>query len=407
MKNIAHTKHAINWGPVTGALYFDDRRAKKNGLFPVKIRITFKRERLYINTGYAFTVKDWERFNSSIKEIRKARIAILKQYEITGNAIEDMNGRGEFSFALLNRHLGRGKKDDVFSQFEGYISDLRKNSQLGTAITYSCALNSIKAFTGSKELLFDRINNAWLDSYENHMIKEGNKTTTRSIYFRCLRSIINKTNKPNPFGRDKYVIKKGEGRHIGLNRDQINKLMKHEVPYKSTTDEMRDFFYFSYLTNGINIKDMISLTWKDNIQNNEIVFLRAKTARINSTERIIRAPILKPMQIILDKWSNRGGEYIFNYLTSKMSAEQKRIVCSNLVRLMNKHLNKLAKELGLPHISTYSARHAYASNLLTNKAPIAFISQQLGHSNIITTQNYLAGFDADMRRKMNETLTAE
>ena len=415
MEEIAHeenhyprTRHTINWGLVTGAIFFDDRRSKKNGLFPLKIRITYKRERLYINTGYALSKEDWkERFDSSAQKIRAARIAILKQYELIGNAIEDMNSKGEFSFALLNRHLGRGKRDDIFSQFEGYISDLKKNGQLGTAITYSCALNSIKTHTGSKSLSFDRINDAWLESYEKYMVKEGNRTATRSIYFRCLRAMINKAGKPNPFGRDKFVIKNGEGRHMALTRDEIIKLMKHEVLSGSTTEKMRDLFYFSYLTNGINIKDLISLTWKDNIQNNEIVFLRAKTARTNATERIIRAPILKPMQAILDKWSDQNSKFIFGYINENMTAEQRKLICSNLVRLMNKHLKDLSKTIGLPRISTYSARHAYASNLLRNEAPIAYISEQLGHSNIMTTQSYLAGFDAEMRRKMNETLTGE
>lgn len=407
MNGFSHNKYIANWGLITGAIYFDNRRANKDSLYPIKIRITYKRERLYIKTGYSLTLSDWDRFDSSIKEIRTARIAILKQYDIIGKAIEDMNSRGEFSFVLLNRHLGRGKKDDVFSHFEGYISDLKKNDQLGTATAYGCSLSSLKAFTGTNELSFEKITPSWLESYEKFMIKAENKTTTRSIYLRCLKAIINKAGKPNPFGRDKFIIKKGEGRHIPLTREEINKLMKHELMSMSKADEMRDLFYFSYLTNGINIKDLISLKWKENIQNNEIVFLRAKTERINATERIVRAPILAPMQKIINKWGTKDGVYIFRYLSERMTSKDKRLVCSNLVRLMNKHLKKFSAEIGLPHISTYTARHAYASNLLKNEASITFISAQLGHSNIITTQNYLAGFDAEMRRKMNETLTAE
>jgi site-specific recombinase XerD len=74
---------------------------------------------------------------------------------------------------------------------------------------------------------------------------------------------------------------------------------------------------------------------------------------------------------------------------------------------MNKHLATIAKEIGLPHISTYTARHSYASNLLRNNASTEFISEQMGHADLRTTQAYLAGFDSDTRRRLNETLTSE
>jgi integrase/recombinase XerD len=407
MKEISHTKHTANWGLVTGAVYFDDRRPKKNGLFPVKIRITHKRERLYVNTGYSHSLKDWGLFDTNIKEIRKARIAILKQYEIIGNAIEDMNSRGVFSFALLNRHLGRGKKDDVFSHFEARISDLRSKGFVGNAMIHECALNCLKSHVPLNSLSFDKINIAWLEGYETAMAKDGKSTTTRSMYLRCLRAIINRAGKPSPFGRDKFQIKTGGGRKMALTKQQINEvLMKYEVIARSTTDKMRDLFYFSYLTNGINIKDLVLLKWSD-IKNDSIHFIRAKTARINAKEVDIVAPILPQMKLIIDKWGDKESKYIFGYIHDRMTPQEIRVSCQNVTRLINKHMKLITDATGLPHISTYTARHSNATNLLRGGAQIEFISGQLGHSKISTTQAYLAGFDDETRRRMNEILTAQ
>lgn len=408
MAEFAHTFNPLTWGQVTGVIFFDDRRAKKDGLFPVKFRITFRRDRKYVNTGFALSSFDWQRIFTAIKDknLIGTRKKIQSQYKIIGDHIGEMVDKNKFSFGLLDKRLGRGDKNNVISAFEAQISELRSRGQVGTAITYKCAMNSLIKFNNDNQVLpFSRINKAWLQGYENSMIEVGNRYTTVSMYLRSLRAIFNISETNHPF--DKYKIPKGSGRKMALSKKQINGvLMNHPVINGSTTDKMRDLWYFSYMTNGINVKDLVSLKWSD-IVNNEIEFIRAKTVNTKDDKKPIKAPILVQMQNIINKWGCRDNRYIFGYMQDGLNGDEIRTVCQNVTRLMNKHLKIIAKEAGLPHISTYSARHSYASNLLRGGASAEFISEQLGHSSITTTQAYLEGFDLETRRELNEILTKE
>ena len=113
------------------------------------------------------------------------------------------------------------------------------------------------------------------------------------------------------------------------------------------------------------------------------------------------------IQEIIDKWGNKDSKYVFGYLHENMGSDDIMLVTKNLTRLMNKHLAIITKATELPKISTYSARHSYATNLLRGGAPIELISGQLGHSRITTTQTYLDGFDMDDIIKHNQSLSDE
>jgi integrase/recombinase XerD len=424
MNQFAHTKeeefiHTFNpktWGRVTGVIFFDTRRVKKDNHYPVKIKITFKRDRKYINTGFSLSVDEWKRIFTAIKDknLIDIRNKIQAQYKVIGDHISLMVEKGNFSFDLLDKRLGRGDKNNVIDAFEARISELRKKGQVGTAVTYSCAMNSlIKHNDNNKVLPFSCISKSWLEGYEQAMIDSGNRYTTISIYLRSLRAIFNFSEiNYSPFGKkedSKYEIPKGSGRKLALSREQINEiLMRYPVIPGSTTDKMRDLWYFSFMANGLNVKDLIGLKWGDiNYFNDEIEFERAKTIRTkrDNKGRKIKAPILPEMSKIIEKWGCKESKYIFGYLQDNLTPDETRIVCQNVTRLINKHISAIAKEVGLPHISTYTARHSYASILLQNDVGIEFISEQLGHADIRTTQSYLAGFDSNARRKYNETLT--
>ena len=402
------TANPVSWGLITAVIFFYDHRPKANKKFPLKIRLTYNRERMYINTGFSVSIEEWNNLMIAGRgELKKMRDAIQAQMTVIKGHVEEITAKGTFTFEQLNSRLGRGKSNDAFNAFEKKIKDTRKAGRVGNAMIYECALNSLKAHVKRQELPLSKITPSWLQRYDEAMKTTGLKTATRSIYMRCLRAILNAAGVPSPFGKDKYQIKGGEGRKMALTRQQINNtLMKYPVLPGSTTDKMRDLFYFSYLTNGINIKDLVLLRWSD-IKNNEIQFVREKTARTGSRERTIAAPILPQVQQIIDKWGDRDSKYIFGYVDSRMTQQDIRLVSQNVTRLINKHLDKIAKAAGLPKISTYTARHSYAQNLLRSGAPIAYISSQLGHRDISTTQAYLSGFDNDDMVKFNTALTEE
>lgn len=108
---------------------------------------------------------------------------------------------------------------------------------------------------------FSEVTKDWLKKYEVAMLEEDKSYTTISMYLRALQSIMNEakdqgiiTTSQYPFGRDRYKIPEGSGRKMALTLSQIKEVL--DYPLLSETEKCcRDLWFFSYLTNGINMTD--------------------------------------------------------------------------------------------------------------------------------------------------------
>ena len=163
---------------------------------------------------------------------------------------------------------------------------------------------------------------------------------------------------------------------------------------------------FLYLCNGINIADFVRLKYS-NIENGEIFFVRQKTVRTSREQGEIRIVITEPIQRIINEYGNpyEPDNYIFPILKGGESALIVNNKIRYLTRVINKHMGKIGKELEISRLSTYSARHAWATVLKREGASIAYISEGLGHSDLKTTQSYLDSFEKEERVKNAELLT--
>lgn len=165
--------------------------------------------------------------------------------------------------------------------------------------------------------------------------------------------------------------------------------------------------FFSYLCNGINFGDMLRLKYS-NIDNGEIVFKRVKTIRTSKVKKDLQAMITPEMQRIIKRWGNMNklsDNYIFPYLKGNETPKQEDTIVKEVIRRCNKKLKLISSVLDLPRISTYTARHSYATVLKRSGANIAYISESLGHNDLKTTENYLAFFEREEREKNAKLLT--
>jgi hypothetical protein len=113
------------------------------------------------------------------------------------------------------------------------------------------------------------------------------------------------------------------------------------------------------------------------------------------------------MQRIIDSWGNppTPDSYIFPVLVGNESALVQKRKTQYLTRAINKRMAAVGEKLGIGHISTYTARHSFATVLKRSGANIAYISESLGHSDLKTTENYLASFEREEREKNAKLLT--
>jgi integrase/recombinase XerD len=172
----------------------------------------------------------------------------------------------------------------------------------------------------------------------------------------------------------------------------------------------RDFWIFIYLCNGLNVKDFCLLKYK-NIEEDFIVFNRAKTILTRrSNPEPIRVAMKEDAKRIITKWGQKPlspDNYIFPFLRFEMSLEKQRDSIKLITALINEHMKQIALQIGIDKpVTTYYARHSFATILKNSGVSTEFISEALGHTSLETTKNYLAGFEKDTIRKTTDVLTS-
>lgn len=118
-------------------------------------------------------------------------------------------------------------------------------------------------------------------------------------------------------------------------------------------------------------------------------------------------PLTDPMKRIIEKYGNdpNGHELIFPILSGDEDEAKRKAKTKYFTRAINRRMAEIGSKLGIGNISTYTARHSFATVLKRSGANIAYISESLGHQNLKTTENYLASFEKEERKKNAELLT--
>lgn len=390
----------------------DTRRPKADGKYPVKVQVGFARKQKYYTTSKTLTEDEWRKLpTSKLRSLVEVREDIEARFNIMRDAVRDLTDAGNFSFYALNMRLNGAMAGTINTAFEAKIERLKQEERVGTMWVYKTTLNSIERFAG-KAIPFANITPKWLHEYENHQREIGRNTTSISIAMRTLRAIISDAKRcgiirpvDDPFDRGKYEIKNGHGRKLALTLAQIGQIARYDDG-NETTAKYRDYWLFMYLCNGINVADFIRLRFK-NIENGEICFIRQKTERTSREEKAIRAIITPPMQAIIDKWGNfpSPNNYLFPILTGKEDAFRAKLVSCEFINKINLRMKRIGEAIGVGKITTYTARHSFATVLKRSGANIAYISESLGHSDLKTTENYLASFEREEREKNAAILT--
>lgn len=303
--------------------------------------------------------------------------------------------------------------ESVESAFTTYIDQLRSNDQVGSADAYRTAMSALKKFKAN--LRFRDVTPEFLQDFENWMVYRGKSITTVGIYLRQLRTIVNVAKekgiiKPQdyPFGRRKYTIPGGRNIKKALNISQIKQIFEYQTLPGTGMDKARDFWILSYLCNGINMMDLVQLQWRD-LTASAITFVREKTKRTNKANPVtITVPRNDYINRIISKWgikSFQTTDYVFGIISRNDSAETIRKKAKQFTSVTNDWMKRMGVELGFDlKLTTYVARHSFATILVRSGAPMKLASQSLGHVNLSTTERYFAGFDLEAQAEFNKAL---
>lgn len=404
----------------TTNIFFDSYHPKSDNRCAVTIRVTFDRKKRYYPTKYKLTPEEFDNVISD-KPSKTNKIIKIVLSDQESKAVQIINElKDRFTWTIFEQRFitKTGDNENAFALLLERSKLLRLEGRIGTAVSFECTLSSLKRFHSREKLTFDEINVAFLKKYKCWMLESQlNSNATVGIYLRNVRTIFNEAISTKaipkelyPFGKgnDKFVIPTGRNIKKAISPLDLEKIFKYE-PINSSEEKALDFWKFSYLGSGINVKDIALLKIK-NIDGDYINFIRAKTQNKNEDKPVvIKFYQTADIKSIIKKWGTQSLEknnYVFQILSVNDTPEEVYKKVALFVAFMNANMKKIIKKLEIKsNCTTYVARHSFASFLKGIGKTDEYIGEAIGHGDIKSTRNYLASFGDDVIKRRGEELT--
>lgn len=399
---------------ITTAIVHDTRRKKITNKYPVKLRVTYRRQQRYypFPSKYDLTKLEFKKIFGAKprKELKEIQDVFFNERNRADEIIKKLNHR--FNFIVFDRAFSKlNDNNDIFSLLQNREKELTKEERISTAVSYNNTYSSLKKYYPKKQLSLELIDPTFLNNYQKWMQEQGCGDTTVGVYTRNIRAIFNSAIKDGsiskdlyPFGLEKdkkFTIPTGRNIKKALSLSAIAAIYEY-IPETDGEAKARDFWLFSYLGNGINIKDIALLKFK-NIDGEMIRYQRAKSKRSNKERPIISIPYTEELKQIITRWGNKSlyeGNYVFPIINVKMTAIERYKSIQLFVAFVNDRMKSIAAKLEINvNLTTYVARHSFSTVMRNSGKSIEFISSALGHGDIKTTQNYLADFEDEVKKE--------
>jgi integrase len=374
-----------------------------NGEHPLMLCVCKDNKRKYQSLGISVSAEHWDFKNNRPNDRcpNRERIIILineKVNEIQRIALDKQIAGRDYTASTLiesSKPTDNSKKT-VGDYYLTYIDNLKKENRLRYAGMYEISYNSFIKFNKHLDIPFSDIDVAWLKRYEAWGKSQNLSVSTISTRIRHLRAVFNLALLEHAIKSDCYpfhIYKVSKLNRAtakrALSKTDIQNIMEYQG--KSPMEQLAiDLFIFSYICAGINFIDMAKLK-QSNIQENQLVYNREKT------KKLIIVPLQEPAMQIIEKYSNGKSPFIFPILSNFHKSEVQ--IANRLHKVLakiNKHLKEIGVKLNLPiPLTTYVARHSFATVLKRAGVSTSIISESLGHSSERITQVYLDSFDKE------------
>ena len=377
----------------------------KNGEHPLMLRICKDNKKKYQSLGISVNPKYWDFVKNKPKPNCPNREQILKiildkQAKLQSSILEyNAEDKSYTGATLLNAEKNKFQQKTVKAFYMELLEQYKNENKCGNRLIYKGSLNSLTTFTRNRlDIPFSVIDVDWLTKYEKWLKSKNNRETTISLLFRTLRSAYNKAidakcARRSDYPFDEYKINKFDTstHKRAIAKTEVVKFMKDapDLGKRHYVQLSKDIFVFSYLCGGINFTDIANLTTA-NIVNGRLEYVRQKT------HKKIKIGIPSEAMKIIEKYTSESKGYLFPILDKNIHKTplQRQNRIHKILAKVNKNLKLLAAELGIEDtVTTYVARHSFATILKKSGVNIAIISEALGHSDLATTQIYLDSFD--------------
>ncbi len=269
---------------------------------------------------------------------------------------------------------------EFVAHFQSFIDG---KSNRGTREIYQHSLNRIRLYDPDVDSRsFEEIDLKWLTGFEAFCARSANKNA-RNIHLRNIRAVFNsaidyEVTTAYPFRR--FKIRPEATRKRSLTVEELRCLFSYEVePY---AEIYRDMFKLTFFLVGINCVDLYGL--KCITKSGRVEYRRAKTGRLYSIkvepealELIERYRGCNGLLCVADRWGDhRNFRHQFNKALKRIGEMERR----------GRGGKKVISPV-FPELSTYWARHTWATIAYSIGVSKDVIAQALGHADGHDTTN--------------------
>lgn len=351
---------------ITLKIVIRPERLKKDGTWPVNLRISYQRKTTYISTPYfvtksqinkTFEIKDRFLQFQVDEDLNKARREVSTSFS-------KLAGMNSFQIGeYISDYLYSKRKESInFFEFaKEHIARMEENNQASRG-NYGISVRKIQAFVGSENLSFNDITFNFLGNFDNWLKNNGVGTRGRSLYLSNLRAIFNAAVREyndedndiiriskNPFKR--FSLPKVEvPEKRALSMEQLKAFIEYK-PQRETVQFAQDIFMLSFYLVGMNTVDMYQAT---RISEERITYKRAKTRSVRADGAEISIKIEPEAIPLIEKYRDKQNERIFNF-------HYRYATAAGFNSAVNEYLKEIGKAIGVDELDFYAARHTWAT----------------------------------------------
>ncbi|MBQ7869818.1 MAG: site-specific integrase [Prevotella sp.] len=377
-------------------------------------QIIHRRIARQINTGYRLFTHEWDCAQGRV-DVTSATDNVRHRYL---EALEtDLRNDLSRLQAIVTRIEGSGRNYDAdgivalfgtarndvgFVAFaRTLIAHLSGIGRTSISTAYATTISSFLRFLDDRrDVALADFDSDLMQAYEVWLRAGGLCPNSSSYYMRNLRAIYNRaverelTVQNHPFRHVYTGVDKTVKRAVPLR--VIRRIRDMDLTDSPALDYARDMFMFSFYTRGMSFVDMAFLQKKD-LHNGILSYRRRKT------NQLLTIKWEKPMQDIVDKYDTTASPYILPIIRD--IGRDGRRQYKNVAHFVNIKLKSIGRRINLDiPLTTYVARHGWASIARSKNIPLATISEAMGHDSETTTRIYLASLDTSVVDRANHII---
>lgn len=405
LKDLLTEKQKQNQSMTTIKLKLNMYRSYKDGTYPLVFQVICRRRKKLIYTGIRLLPDEFdgqreqvcgtERTSSPQKDVARTNAYLKTERTRIAKLFDEME---PFAAGRLRRRIpvmaGRrceGHGLHLLDYFDNLILKKAGEGRVGLMAAYRSTRNSLARFLAGKDVEVGLVDDSFVQDYCDFLEKSKVCDNTIRYYLRNFRSVYNLALVqgtapvcPNPF----QMVRTSPHRTVkrALDRTQIQAVKELDLSSCPILMFYRDLYLFSFYAQGMSFVDIFFLK-RENLSDEVICYRRRKSGQL------VRIPMIPQLAEIIARYAAGSNDYVFPLINPASEVDTYTQYRSKL-RLFNYHLEGIVSMLGdaIP-LTTYTARHTWATLARDCGVPLSAISAGLGHTSENTTAIYLKELD--------------